>query len=332
MMNKILHIFISTLVFCSCESNTVPCEWDIYEGALIPVMVDWSGSQLWLDDGSLDVHRLSLRFFASDGSLFERYLEGELSQGSIYVPVGVYQVLAINESIADSYYSGFVTFTDIKDFNAISAELLSDASSGVATEPKRLAVWSLSHFEVTPNMTSTLELTDYETEQMDALTNVVMEPRTRRLRVELQSENLGSVLSISGNVSGLPMRVNLVTGESEGESVVHAVSLTDFNYDQTKTRAEADADGVASGEQACFTHDDDSTDGYSVDFKVYLNDGSEHVDDDELSGVDVSSQVTDSTDELGYTLTHSYTFPVVEQNVVNVDDWIDGGSIVLGGE
>ncbi len=335
----IIYISIATLLTaCSLECPSDSDQSIDKESAVIPVAVDWSSSGLTIletKSDESDVHRLSLRFFPSDGDEpFERYLERNLYEDNIEVPVGTYSVVAINESISDSYWSGAMIFTNSDSYELFSAELHTDDGS-TAAETYALVAWSIPSFEITQAMANYTrgvieegELSQEEQEQMTALTNVVMEPRTRTLRVNLSSDNIASSQSVTASVSGLSMRVNIVSGVSEPDPISHTFELTSYSYNSA-SRTDTSTSGIVSGEKLCFAHSDDHDDGYTLDLEVYLNDGTQHVDEEQLSGVDIEDQVTSTEEGADYEISHSISLPLVEGGSVELDEWSDGGIIEL---
>ncbi len=334
-------LVVATILF-SCDRNNIPCSSLTPQSALIPVAIDWSESGLYVEESRNDndeVHRVSLRFFPLDGSSpFERYLERDLNYDNIDVPVGSYSVVVLNEAISDNYWRSAMQFTDVDSFEHFSVELLSDRSSNSA-EALELAAWSIPHFEVTDDMAtythgmvgvgdiSVVErLSDYENEQMKALLAVVMKPRTRRLKVSVATENLGSSQRITASVAGLSMRVNIVTGEAEDRPTSHTFQLDNLDY---STRAASTDSGVASGERVCLAHSDDTASGYTLDLEVMMNDGSYYEDDEQLSAVDIGSQITTTEEGTDYLVEHQISLPQVDGGSIGLEDWGDGGTVEL---
>lgn len=337
---------ISTLLCLSAcgERNTTPCSVLSPQSAIIPVVVDWSESGLTPSRATIgddEVHRLSIRLYPkSGGDVVVRFLEANLSEDEILVPVGSYSVIAINESVTDSYWEGAISFTDVDDFDLFAGELVTDEESSAAP-PKGLVAWAIEDFEVTQNMAIltqgvtgvgdelvSVTLTDEEQEHLIALTNVVMTPRTRSLSVSVTTENLGSSQSITASVKGLSRRVNIATGATEVDPVSHSIVLDSFEYDST-TRADSDASGVASGTQLCFAHSDDYEDEYTLDLEIYLADGTKHEDEEQLSSVDIAEQVTSTDSGSDYQISHTISLPIVEGGSIGVEEWNEEETIDL---
>ncbi len=305
------------------------------ESAVIPVEVDWSISGLNVTETKSDeddVHRISLRLFPTDGSEpFERYMESNLYEGSIEVPVGSYSVVVLNEAISDPYWSGAMIFTDVDQYDLFSAELHTDDGS-TAAETYALVAWSLGTFEVTQSMAdytrgvSGATLTEDEEQYMVSLTNVIMEPLTRTLNVNVTTENLASSQSVTATISGLSQRVNIVTGASEVSPIAHTFDLDNYSYDEA-TRSDTSTSGVVSGSRLCFAHADDHEDGYTLDLEIYLSDGTQHIDEEQLSAIDVEGQITSSDSD--YLIEHSISLPEIDGGSIELEDWADGGTIEL---
>ncbi|MFI3306039.1 MAG: DUF5119 domain-containing protein [Rikenellaceae bacterium] len=334
--------FLVTLCAAACDRNSIPCGNLSPQSAIIPVAIDWSESGLYVEESRSDndeVHRVSLRFFPLDGSApFERYMESDLNYDEIEIPVGSYAIVFLNEAITDNYWSGSLQFSDVDSFVDFSAELIDDGSSNSA-EALELAAWSISLFEVTSDMATysrgvmgvgdlsvVVQLTEYESQQMGALLEVVMQPRTRTLTVNVSTTNLGSSQNITASVAGLSSRINIVTGDAEDQPTSHTFELDTFNY---ATRASSDDSGVASGSRLCFSHSDDTTDGYTLDLEVVMSDGTYYEDEEQLSSVDIADQVTTTDDSDDYTIEHQISLPQIESGSIGLEDWSDGGTVEL---
>ncbi|MFI3328136.1 MAG: DUF5119 domain-containing protein [Rikenellaceae bacterium] len=340
-----------------CERNSVSCGRGDVTSALMDIAVDWSDSGINVSGDvtrsgtsyDVGVHRVSLRFFVLDDSggtsgVFERYIETSIYEGSIQIPVGRYAIVAMNESSADSYWSGSLEFENTDDYATFAAVLptSSDSNSDVsASAAKPLAAWSLGEFEVTSNMAalsrgvvtsmSGIVLTDYELEQMSVLKGIKMLPRTRTMNVSVSASNLGSVQKVTATVGGFSTRVYMVSGDTHEDSVSHTFELDTWSYSDA-TRADNSSSGVVSGSRICLGHSaaNDQHSDYALSLEVYQNDGKRFVDDDQLSAVSVGSQVLATTDGLSdYEISHEVAFDYVSDYFIDVDGWVDGGEIEL---
>lgn len=351
---EIIFSVLLLLVLLSCEGYGDECGVALPRRAVLPVAVDWSGSgldpELSSRGESGSVHRLSLRFYPEGGGdVIVRFLEANLYYDEIEVPVGRYSVVAINEGVNDSYWSGSVKFTDSDDFDLFSAEL--EVEDGVeANEPKALASWSLGEFEVTQNMASyswglhqvedaqdSSALTEYEQSQMVALLDVIMLGLTRTLRVEVTAENLGSAKSLMASVTGLTKRVGIVSRVTESDSITHTFGLSNFEFSELRSsfssRSENsyDDDGVAWGECLTFGHPLDSSvrsdSDYSMDLEVLMLDGTTHEED--TSDIDVGDAITSTASGEDYLVEHSLSLPEVESGDIDVDGWEEADDLYL---
>ncbi len=353
-----LILFVLLLSAYGCERNSVSCSSRGASSALMSVAVDWSDSGIDMDDDvtrgttsyDVGVHRVSIRFFLldNDGSssgVFERYIETSVYEGEIQIPVGRYAVVAMNESVSDSYWSGSLEFENTSDYATFAAVLSTDSSSnGAAAKP--LAAWSLGEFEVTSNMAAYTrgvvtsmngtQLSDYELEQMEVLKGIKMVSRTRTMNVAVSAANLGSVQKVTATVSGLSTRVYMVSGDTHEDSVSHTFELDSWSYDDSVTSRASDVSpsvsGVVSGSRICLGHSDvnGEHDDYSLSLEVYQNDGKRFEDDEQLSGVAVGSQVVGVDDGVSdYDISHSVEFAYVSDELVDVDGWESGGDIEL---
>lgn len=150
------------LLFSGCERQVLydACK---HKSALIPVKVDWrySGIDPTKSEEEDFVHKVSFRFFPKDGGQpFELYLEGNVHEGYLEVPIGEYQLLVMNESVTDIYWSDFFRFRNINSFDNISAEIIpADPSPFDYYKPAqderfmidipKLASWSLTDYPIT---------------------------------------------------------------------------------------------------------------------------------------------------------------------------------------
>lgn len=347
---EIIFSVSAALLLLGCEGYGDECGMEVSRNAFLPVAVDWSESgldpELSSHSEAGSVHRLSLRFYPEGGGeVIVRFLEENLYYDKIEVPVGRYSVVAINEGVNDTYWRGSVRFLGAEDYDLFAAEL--EVTDGVeAAEPKALASWALGAFEVTQNMAAfswggrvendmqqLSELSEYEKRQMVALLDVYMVALTRRLRVEVTAENLGSAKSLSASLSGLSKRISIVTREREDDPITHTFALPNFEYEEPVTRSESDysRDGVAWGECRTFGHAEESQvrseSGYSMDLDVAMLDGTKHEED--TSDIDVGDQITSTESGEDYLVEHSLSLPEVETGDIGVDGWESGEDIYL---
>jgi len=259
-----------TLVCCTrrpLENEDVPAV------ARIPVHIDWSRSGLnpsnLSNTASLpeadQVHRVSIRFYPTDGSApFDRYLEQNVVDGVIDVPIGSYKVIVFNETIDDTpWWSGAITFTDADNYDKFTAHAVPNDPAQwtkdfpfvhpgpnerviIGPDPRKLASWSLSDFEVTPNMvlvtngrapvarnspTRTSAYTAYETSMSNALMSIVMRRLTYNVTVTAHMKNLVSSQTNYCYVSGFATEVNMASALTSHTPATKLFLLNGRRYD-----------------------------------------------------------------------------------------------------
>ncbi len=243
----VLLIGIASQPFTACERR--PLENEFAETALIPVKIDWSGSNIPVTDpdGNGYVHRVSVRFFPKNGApAFDRYLETNVIEGKIDVPVGEYSVVVFNESVHDIYWEDAVYFTDVDDYANFAACKKSDdplnyefytpqPGEELIVEPLRLASWSLDDFVVTNEMitrTRSISRAPLPADAMEnALTHVVMRPLTYTVKVTAWAENLCSAQVIQGAMRGFAKKVYMGSGRTEQAPATHVFKLNSRRWD-----------------------------------------------------------------------------------------------------
>ncbi len=214
-------------------------------GARIPVKIDWSRSNIPVSEADLTggewVHRVSIRFYPLDGSpVFERYLEGNIFEGTIEVPPGSYRVIAMNESVEDiRYWENSISFSDVDNYDTFSAtiermpaaDIAADfpfyrpvSNEKVIVEPLALASWSLDRFEVGGNTPTT-----------DALTGIVMRGLTRHVNVTVRVKNLVSVQSMPAAARGFADKVYLSSARTAQTPATHLFRINRRFWDANQT-------------------------------------------------------------------------------------------------
>lgn len=256
-LNKI-HIILFfaevVILFTSCERRSL--EDEFFETALIPVKIDWSKSGIPVSEtnGSGFVNRVSIRFFPTDGSpAFDRYLNKNIIEGEIAVPVGEYSVIIFNESIEDIYWDDAIMFSDINSYKNFSATIKfansenypfysSTTDEKLIVEPLLLSSWSLDTFKVTEEMVlltrggSTTALSSESNKMINALTNVVMRHLTYNVTVKAKIKNLVSAQLIQGALRGFAGKVYLASALTEQVPVTYVFKLNNRKWDNdTKT-------------------------------------------------------------------------------------------------
>lgn len=236
--------FLGVAVLTGCERRPLDCKPPT---ALVPVKVDWgkSGLSVSQSSGSGDVHRLSLRFFPKNGSAaFDRYLEGNVAEGSVEVPLGKYSVVAYNEAISDPYWTSSVFFTDADDYSKFAANIMPTDISAysfydpvpgevLVAEPLRLASWSLDDLEITKDMVQ--NECGPNGNVTTALTGITMRPLTHNVNVQAQVQNLSSVQFMQGALRGLPDKVYMATGVTAQSAATHIFTFSNRQWNTGST-------------------------------------------------------------------------------------------------
>ena len=242
--------YAATLLLITPSCDRRPLEDEFAETALIPVKIDWSKSGIAVTqpDGNGLVHRVSLRFFPTNGAHpFDRYLETNVIEGEIEIPIGKYNVVVFNESVHDVYWEDAIYFSDVNNYNSFAANIVADSPANYplytplygelfAVEPYRLASWNLDNFEVTREMVTysrsrnrssiTLRDTHY-----DELTNIVMRPLTYNVTVVAKVENLCSAQQIQTAMRGFSSKVYMASARTEQIPVTHIFNLNGRVWD-----------------------------------------------------------------------------------------------------
>ncbi len=283
----------------TCERR--PLEDDFGIMALIPVKIDWSKSNIPVTDASGNgyVHRVSLRFFPKDGSpAFDRYLEMNVIEDKIEVPIGEYSVVAFNESVYDVYWEDAIRFSDVDSYADFAATIVLDDAANypfyhplpgeeLIVEPFRLASWSLDDFAVTrETVTRTRSATRTASRADDpenALTRIVMRALTHNVNVSAHVENLSSAQLLQGAMRGFARTVYMASGETAHTPATYIFKLNSRVWD-----AGSQAHGTVSRSFLSFGRLPQNEQ-YWVDVDAVFIDGSVH---DEQLLWNVTDQVT----------------------------------------
>ncbi|MDD3107873.1 MAG: DUF5119 domain-containing protein [Alistipes sp.] len=341
-------LLLGILLFGACERRHLESESpDPGLSALIPVKIDWSKTGFPVDatprlaTQQEYVHRVSLRFFPRNGGApFERYLETNVFEGEINVPVGEYAVIVYNESVEDvNYWNGRVVFSHPNDFKAFSASLSQDptsydfytpgASEFMGVEPLRLASWSLDTFWVTPEMatktryqtTRTLVMQDQQ--MLYALTHIVMRPLTYPTQIKADLHNLRSAQQIRGCLRGFASRVNMATGKTHAESGNHVIPFTTRAWWSTEQK-----DGSATALLLTLGRSTpaakSASEKYDIHMDVVLHNGQRHSMSQPV--FDLSDQILASTDTLKANI--AFDLPEYSGSDIEIDPWREESTLI----
>ncbi len=247
-----LPAVVAIRLFTACERR--PLEDDFGVTARIPVKIDWSRSNIPVTDasGSGYVHRVSLRFFPKDGSAaFDRYLETNVIEDNIEVPVGEYSVVVFNESVDDVYWEDAILFSDVDDYENFAATIVpADAAKypfyrqlageELIVEPLRLASWSLDDFTVTEDMVARTyartKVSSQATDPENALTHIVMRALTHNVNITAHVENLSSAQLLQGAMRGFARKVYMASGETTRTPATHIFKINNRVWDDVSKK------------------------------------------------------------------------------------------------
>jgi hypothetical protein len=194
------------------------------------------------------VHRVSLRFFPKDGSAaFDRYLEMNVVEGEIDVPVGEYSVVVFNESVYDVYWEDAIQFSDVDSYAGFAATIVSDDAANypfydplpdedLTVEPLLLASWSIDNFKVTREMAVNSRSVTKATSRANdivnnALTGIVMRALTCNVNVTAHVKNLSSAQLIQGALRGFARKVYMASGMTAPFPATHVFKLNSRVFD-----------------------------------------------------------------------------------------------------
>lgn len=335
---SLLFLIVVTLIFASCERRLL--EEEFYETALLPVKIDWSKSGIPVIDstGNDLVHRVSLRFFPHDGSKpFEKYLEGNIMNGKVELPIGEYSVIVFNESVHDVYLEDAFRFTDIDNYSKFAATIIETnrdnypyytpvAGEKLVVEPYFLSSWSLDTLIVTKEMVqisrfnSRTTSTKVEAEKMlQALSNIKMRHLTYHVNVTAHVQNLVSSQLRQGALRGFAGKVYMASANTEEIPVTYIFKMNNVVwYDNRKI------DGTISKSFLSFGRLPQN-EKYWFNMDILLVTGEKY---DQPLLFDITEKIVDHPKvNINIDLEINFSLPYVEGGV-NVGGWDDESIII----
>ncbi len=345
-MRRIL-IFIA-LISSACTRRPLSytaCSQDNGESATIAVSVDWSLTGFDTEQSSKSdedyIHRVSLRFFPLDGSAaFDRYLEDDIEQGSINVPMGEYSVVVFNESIDDPYWQSAIEFENADSYTLFSAKIIEETSDdyfytpsegeSMSVEALQLASYSIDNFVVSEAMCNT-EQEQWSSEELAMA--ALLDPATPRsltcyTTLEVVVENLSSANTVEASLTGLAQRVFMASGDTDTITTTHVGALTQRLWDDEDEQQH----GTIYESRLTFSTPSSETSSHILTLDVILVDGSRHSPEDDMI-YDVSDQIVSSAaltryadNDLGASV--SLSLPEVSGDV-EVNAWGDENQITI---
>lgn len=211
-----------------------------YQSVQIRVLVDWSLSGIMPTKNESEdyVHRVSFRFFPKDGTKpFELYLEENVHEGVIEVPIGTYDVIVMNESVYDVYWTNIIRFHNIDDFENMSAEVCEtnpnaydfykpSSSEAFMIDIPKMASWSIQNYVVGKQSSNDILL-------------IPMQKLTHACRILATVKNLKSVSLMRGAKRGFAKRVYLAS-----RATYNAPATLFFVFNGRKPQAGSATDGT----------------------------------------------------------------------------------------
>ena len=339
-----LPVICFLLLESACERRLLD-EDELPAAALIQVKIDWSKSGLNpLSANGSDVHRVSLRFFPKDNNtpVFDLYLEGNVTEGTILVPIGNYSVIVFNESVDDLiFWQDAITFTDVDNYSKFAAHAapypdaerekqfpfyMPGSVERIIAEPIPLASWSLDDFEVTEGMVlvshgerSASYLSTEENDMLDAFTNVVMRALTRPVNLTGQVENLISMHTGYMAMQGFADKVYMASGQTTQSVVTCMFRLGGRRYDA------GGKNGTTSNRLMSFgriTPSGSIRESYTIAADILLVSGERYKPTTPLLFNVTDMVLAKAGQDVGINLNISFKLPHVDGSI-NVDDWED---------
>lgn len=312
-------MFLATVTAC-IRSNDDDCSGEM----LIPVKIDWSISGITpnQESGADFVHRVSLRFFPENGSpAFDRYLEGNIFDGTINVPVGTYSVVVYNEALDDVYWSDAIRFDHADDYNQFSANIVETSpltydfytpqpGETFAVEPLKLASWSLDRFEVTRSSKNS----------NDALTGVKLRRLVVPTHVVAEVTNLKSAMRMEAALNGMASKVYMASGKTATAPTTHLFAFRSPVWnDGTHTHGWVDRKLLTFGRLS-------QSSAYALHLGVLFVTGERYTPDAPLR-YDVTNQVVNSPSDGDLEIRVKLLLPEVNSDI-NVGEWNDEEHII----
>lgn len=320
-------MFLAAATACERRSLYDDCPGDIP----IPVKVDWSISGITPNSGGAAdfVHRVSIRFFPQDGSApFDRYLEGNVFEGEVYVPEGSYSVVAYNEAVDDVYWNDAIRFDNTDDYNLFSANIIEmsplpydfytpQAGETFAAEPFKLASWSLDNFVVTPYKKNCNECS---ADTNTALTRVKLRRLITPVHIVAEVANLKSAMRMEAALTGMVRNVYMASGVTTASPTTHLfVFRSPVWNDETKTHGWVERRLLTFGRMQ-------QPSAYSLNLGVIFVTGERYTPDTPLL-YDVTAQVESSQPQDDIEIRVNLSLPEVDSDI-GVGDWDDEEHII----
>ena len=344
-----IRFLVILLLMSTISCSRRPLEETFLHSALIPVKFDWTYSYLNPDIDNENLYNASVWLYSKSGTPFagKSYMEFSLptsSGGEIEVPIGVYRVLAFNNSIRSfSSNCGFRGTDNYDTFEYyLHTSTREDGSEGVL-EPDLLCVWRSEYFEVTADMVSlsrssesliTEDRRSAARAGLNQLEDISPVRLTCNVDISVYANRINNSKSAIGIINGMSQSINLWSGK-RGNFSSHF-----FNFESREITKVEDFFGNVRANFRSLGPVSSSTDRYTLDVRFELTSkdefGNRHYPS--LSSIplsfDLTEQVTASVPSslwtvvlsIGETPLHpSITLPDVDPGGFSpgVGDWGD---------
>lgn len=331
-MKQLYRLMLSVLFFAAataCERRSLYD--DSFGDVPIPVKIDWSISGIAPNSGNDDdfVHRVSIRFFPKNGSAaFDRYLEGNVFEGDIYVPEGTYSVVVYNEAIDDVYWSDVIRFDNTDDYKMFSVNIVEisplpydfympQPGETFAAEPLKLASWSLDHFEVVRSKGNCKECSN---DMSNALTKVKLRRLVIPIHVVAEVANLKSAMRMEAALTGVVSKVYMASAESETFPTTHLFAFRSPVWnDETKTDGRVERRLLTFGRMS-------QPSAYSLYMGIILGTGERYAPDSPLC-YDIKEQIESPQSQGDIKVLVRLSLPELDTDI-GIGDWDDEDHII----
>lgn len=276
----IIYILLCITIFLVCCRRPLREDYGVL--AMVPIHIDWSKSNLNVDN----ISRVTVRVFPHDGSpAYDHIMQSSITDDVLPLRLGTYSFVVFNETIdPDDWYTlkfmgtekyeTFVVTTYPDEFKGLYTK--SDASK-VNKSPDHLSSWSLDEFDVTQDMiiyNSPLANSQSTKvplkadamakveQQLTKVSSITPVPVTRELNILAYVKNLVSAKRSSGALSGAVGEIQLSTRLPTSTRVAHIFIMNGRVYDNPKEPKH----GTIGANITIFDHFNDEN--HKVDFTL----------------------------------------------------------------
>lgn len=227
-MRKLLYIATLLLFIGSTGCNRRPLKDEGGNIAKVPVQIDWSKSNLDIEN----ISRVTVRVFPHDGSpAYDFVMQESKTTDILPLAVGKYSLVIFNETTDPNDWKA-LTFAGADKYETFVVNTSEDAFRGLYSKadgnvirklPDALAAWSIDEFDVTPAMVGA------------ALSNVSISvapvPVVKHIKILARVVNLVSAKKSSGAINGASGGIQLSTRKPTNELVTHIFIMNGRQYD-----------------------------------------------------------------------------------------------------